>query len=132
VIHVDDLTVDDRWDNYRPHALALGVASSLSLPLTVEGEILGALNLYGMVPGTLTEPHRDHAEGFAARSAAALTVSLRQVRQAQIQHQMAEAMVSSSLIDQAVGILMAQQRCGAGRRSTCCGRRRSTVTASCG
>jgi hypothetical protein len=43
---------------------------------------------------------------------------------------MAEALVSSSLIDQAVGILMAQQRCGAGRRSTCCARRRSTVTAS--
>jgi GAF domain-containing protein len=114
VIHVDDLTVDDRWDNYRPPAVAHGVTSSLSLPLTVEGEILGALNYYALAAGTFTRPHREHAEAFAARSAAALTVSLRQVRQAQIQHQMAEAMVSSSLIDQAIGILMAQQRCGAG------------------
>ena len=114
VVHVDDLAVDDRWDNYRPPAVAHGVTSSLSLPLTVEGEILGALNFYAVAAGTFTEPHREHAEAFAARSAAALTVSLRQVRQAQIQHQMAEAMVSSSLIDQAIGILMAQQRCGAG------------------
>jgi AmiR/NasT family two-component response regulator len=42
-----------------------------------------------------------------------LTVSLRQVRHAAIQLQMAEAMVSSSVIDQAIGILMAQQRCTA-------------------
>jgi GAF domain-containing protein len=42
VIHVDDLATDDRWDNYRSPAVAHGVASSLSLPLTVEGEILGS------------------------------------------------------------------------------------------
>jgi len=35
------------------------------------------------------------------------------MRQAQTQSQLAEAMVSSSVIDQAIGILMAQQRCTA-------------------
>jgi GAF domain-containing protein len=54
VIHVDDLAADDRWDNYRPPAVAHGVASSLSLPLTVEGEILGALNFYAVAAGTFT------------------------------------------------------------------------------
>jgi GAF domain-containing protein len=113
VIHVDDLAADDRWHNYRPHAVAHGVGSSLSLPLRVEGENLGALNLYALVRGAFSEVHRAHAEAFAVQSAAALTVSLRQVRQAAIQHQMADAMVSSSVIDQAIGILMAQQRCTA-------------------
>jgi AmiR/NasT family two-component response regulator len=40
-------------------------------------------------------------------------VSLRQVRQARVQHQLADAMVSSSVIDHAIGILMGRQRCTA-------------------
>jgi ANTAR domain len=40
-------------------------------------------------------------------------VSLRQVRPAEVQHQLADALVSSSVIDQAIGILMGQQRCTA-------------------
>jgi transcriptional regulator with GAF, ATPase, and Fis domain len=114
VVQVDDLSTDDRWDSYRPRAIAHGVTSSLSLPLIVEGERLGALNLYSVTAAAFTGPHRANAEAFAARSAAALTVNLRQVHQARVQHQVADAMVSSSVIDQAIGILMGQQRCTAG------------------
>jgi GAF domain-containing protein len=85
--------------------------SSLSLPLIVDGESLGALNLYSGTPAAFAGPQRAQAEAFAAQCAAALTLSLRQVRQVQLQNQLAEAMVSSSVIDQAVGILMSQQRC---------------------
>jgi GAF domain-containing protein len=113
VVVVDDLSQDERWPRYRPHAIAHGVVSSLSLPLIVEGESLGALNLYSAAPATFHGPHREHAEAFAAQSSAALTVGLRQVRQVEVRHQLAEAMVSSSVIDQAIGILMGQQRCTA-------------------
>jgi hypothetical protein len=71
------------------------------------------LNLYSTVPAAFTGPQRRHAEAFAAQCVAALTVSLRQMRQVQVHSQLAEAMVSSSVIDQAVGILMGQQRCNA-------------------
>jgi transcriptional regulator with GAF, ATPase, and Fis domain len=114
VVQVDDLSREERWDSYRPHALAHGVVSSLSLPLAVEGETVGALNLYSAVPAAFAGQLRVHAAAFAERSAAALAVTLRQVRHAQIQHQLADAMVSSSVIDQAIGILMGQQRCTAG------------------
>jgi GAF domain-containing protein len=113
VVQVDDLRRDERWDDYRPRAIALGVVSSLSLPLIVDGESLGALNLYAATPSPFAGPLRRDAEAFATQCAAALTVSLRQVRQARLQQQLAEAMVSSSVIDQAVGILMGQQRCTA-------------------
>jgi GAF domain-containing protein len=113
VFQVDDLSREERWDHYRPRALAHGVVSSLSIPLTVDGETLGALNLYSTVPAAFAGEPRTHAETFAAQCATALTVSLRQVRQAETQRQLAEAMVSSSIIDQAVGILMGQQRCDA-------------------
>jgi len=113
IVQVDDLNEEQRWNQYRPHAIAHGVASSLSLPLIVDGERLGALNLYSAIPAAFTGPPREQAETFAGQCAAALTVTLRQARQAQLQTQLAEAMVSSSIIDQAIGILMAQQRCTA-------------------
>jgi hypothetical protein len=114
VVHVPDLRSEERWDRYRPHAVTQGVVSSLSLPLDVEGETLAALNLYSAVPSAFAGPHGVHAAAFAERSAVALTVHLRQIRQAEVQHQLADAMVSSSVIDQAIGILMGQQRCTAG------------------
>jgi GAF domain-containing protein len=114
VVQVDDLSQEERWDSYRPHAIAHGVVSSLSLPLAVDGETLGALNLYSAAPAAFAGQLGIHAAAFAERSAAALTVTLRQVHQAQVQHQLADAMVSSSIIDHAIGILMGQQRCTAG------------------
>ena len=113
VIVVDDLTQEQRWNQYRPAATAHGVVSSLSLPLVVDGERLGALNLYSSTAAAFTGPIREQAEGFAGQAADALTVAMRHVRQAQLQEQLAQAMVSSSIIDQAIGILMAQQRCTA-------------------
>jgi GAF domain-containing protein len=113
VIQVDDLNQDERWNSYRPHAIAYGVVSSLSLPMSVDGETLGALNMYSATPAAFDGSYRQAAEAFAAQSAAALTVTLRQVRQAEVQHQLADALVSSSVIDQAIGILMGQQRCTA-------------------
>jgi GAF domain-containing protein len=113
VIVVDDLSQEQRWDQYRPSAVAYGVVSSLSLPLIVEGERLGALNLYSTTGTAFAGPLREHAEVLAAQATDALTVTMRQIRQAQMQNQLAQAMVSSSIIDQAIGILMAEQRCTA-------------------
>jgi GAF domain-containing protein len=113
VVQVDDLRQDARWPRYRPHAIAHGVVSSLSLPLVVDGESLGGLNLYSTTTSAFHGPQRQQAEAFAAQCTAALTVNLRQVRQTRLQNQLAEAMVSSSIIDQAIGILMGQQRCTA-------------------
>jgi GAF domain-containing protein len=36
IVQVDDLNDEQRWDEYRPHAIAHGVTSSLSLPLIVD------------------------------------------------------------------------------------------------
>ncbi len=113
VVQVDDLAGESRWESYRPHALAEGVASSLSLPLTVDGRTIGALNLYARRPDAFVPPARTHAEAFAGQCAAALTVTLRQADQSELQRQLAEAMASRSVIDQALGVLMGQQRCTA-------------------
>ncbi|MCW2640806.1 MAG: hypothetical protein JWP76_3112 [Dactylosporangium sp.] len=113
VVQVDDLTQDERWDGYRPHAIAHGVVSSLSLPLAVGSQTVAALNLYSGQRAAFNGLDRQHAEAFAAQCAAALVLTLRQAHQAQVQQQLGEAMASRSIIDQAIGILMGQQRCNA-------------------
>lgn len=113
VVVADELGRDERWPKYGPHAEAFGVMSSLSIPLVVDGESLGALNLYSPKPGAFGEVERAQAEALASQCTAALTLAFRQVRQAQMHRQLAEALTSSSTIEQAVGILMSQQRCTA-------------------
>jgi GAF domain-containing protein len=113
VVRVDDLTRDERWDGYPTHAITHGVMSSLSLPLTVDGQTVAALNLYSGKPNAFDGPVRRHAEAFANQCAAALALALRQIDQAQLQQQLMEAVNSRCIIDQALGILMGQQRCTA-------------------
>jgi GAF domain-containing protein len=108
-VQVDDLAADDRWDRYRPH----GVGSSLSLPLAVDGQVVGALNLYSPQRAAFAGPARQHTEAFAAQCAAALALVLRQADQEELHRQLGAALASRSIIDQAIGILMSQQRCRA-------------------
>jgi GAF domain-containing protein len=113
LIEVDDLEKEQRWQRYRPHALEHGVAASLSHPLNVDGQTVAVLNLYARRPHAFTPADRQHAAILASQCAAALTVMLRQADQTLTQRQLAEAMHARSVIDQALGILMAQQRCTA-------------------
>lgn len=113
VVEVVDLREDERWRRYREHALRLGVVGSLSLPMTVGGETVGALNLYASRPAAFTDTARRHAVAFANQGAAALAVILRQADQALLHQQLTDAMASRSVIDQALGVLMGQQRCTA-------------------
>jgi len=113
VIYVPDLRDDGRWPLYRPHAVASGVRSSLSLPLTVSEATIGALNLYCTQPGAFDDRLRQGLAVFAAQAAAALAMVLRQARQDQVTTQLEQALASRTTIDQAMGILMAQRRCTA-------------------
>jgi GAF domain-containing protein len=115
VVGVPDLVTEHRWDTYRPHALGCGIRSSLSLPLNVEGDTRGALNLYATVPDAFGNGGRQRAEVFAAQASAALTVVARHARQTEMTAQLRSALASRTVIDQALGIIMDQQRCGADR-----------------
>jgi len=112
-VQVDDLIIEQRWPLYRPHAVAHGVVSSLSLPLDVQGQTVAALNLYSDRREAFDGDPHQHAAVFAAQCAAALTLILRQTDHVRVREQLGAAMVSRSIIDQAIGVLMGQQRCGA-------------------
>jgi GAF domain-containing protein len=112
VVDVTDLEADERWPRYRERALQEGIRSSLSLPLVADGAPVGALNLYGFGVGVFAE-ERPAAQAFASQAATALTLLLRQTRLAEDTAQLEQALASRTTIDQALGILMAQQHCTA-------------------
>ncbi|MET8947386.1 GAF and ANTAR domain-containing protein [Streptomyces sp. NPDC004542] len=104
-----DLTRDARWPAYRKYALSVGVRCVLALPLDVRGETGAALNLYAAEPGVL-DSCREQARHFAARAADAVNVALHIEREQQSAADVRVALLSRSVIDQAIGILMARER----------------------
>lgn len=114
VVSVPDLLDEQRWDGYPAHALAHGIRSSLSVPMTSAQGTSGALNLYAAAPRVFdSSTTLARATAFAAQGSAVLTVALRQADQVQLTEQLREALGSRSVIDQAIGIIMGQQRCDA-------------------
>lgn len=56
LVRVDDLQDETRWGSYPGHALAAGISSSLSCPITIRSdagveETIGAVNVYSSKPG---------------------------------------------------------------------------------
>ncbi|MGH3367379.1 MAG: GAF and ANTAR domain-containing protein [Nocardioidaceae bacterium] len=109
VTEVTDLAIESRWGPYPTLAMDLGVRSSLSLPLTVDSEIRGALNLYATAPDGFDGIKRQVAEVFALQTTAAMTVIIRQAQQVQVTDQLRDALASRAVIGQAIGILMVQR-----------------------
>ena len=109
IVHSADLAEDDRWADYRIHALGYGVRSSLSLPLVVAGENRGALNLYAKTPNAFNDQAIERGRAFAEQAATALTIALRRADEVVMQAQLREALATRAIIDQAIGIIMGQQ-----------------------
>lgn len=103
VFESGDLGREDRWPNFASRAQReTGVTSMLSFRLFVEGDTLGALNLYSKAADAFDERSRTVGLVFAAHAAVALSSAMHD-------EQMEEALQSRDLIGQAKGILMARE-----------------------
>ena len=114
---VPDLRSERRWAPFPSRALALGVRSCLSVPLvTPERRTVAALNLYARTVGTFDDP-ADVARAATLAVLAGLVVSVqeRRAEQERVIGQLHRALFSRSAIDQAIGVVMAQQHCPADR-----------------
>lgn len=98
-VRVSDLATDDRWPDFAGRARDLGVGGMLAVRLFVQGDDLGALNLY-TANGNVFDDDSEHvALLFAAHAAVAMSG-------AQKQESMHKAMTTRDVIGQAKGILM--------------------------
>ncbi|PPK93383.1 GAF domain-containing protein [Kineococcus xinjiangensis] len=113
VLLIEDTRSETRWPDYTAHVAAHGVRSSLSVPLPVQTEIVGALNCYSRKPGAFSDEDIAVAHELASHLAVAVGNAVAYTGAAQLAEQMRTAMDSRAVIDQAMGVIMAQNRCDA-------------------
>ena len=100
---IDDLCVDGRWPAFsRRAAEETGVRSMLSFRLFVQGDTIGALNLYSREPAAFDLHGRVTGTVLAAHAAIALTSA----RERQHAQHLEEALRSNREIAMAMGVLM--------------------------
>lgn len=110
---VEDMAGSERWHRFCQHAAERGIQSSLSLPLLVRGEALGALNLYARRARAFSPADRETALMFAVQAAVALANAQTFAAGVRLADQLREALDSRAVIDQAIGAVMTQRRCDA-------------------
>ncbi|MFJ7769785.1 GAF and ANTAR domain-containing protein [Streptomyces sp. NPDC097107] len=112
-VMVADMLGDQRWDSYPAHAVACGTRSSMSLPIAAHTHTAGALNLYSPKPDGFADADLAGLRLIAAQATGAIALAQRIADAQEFARDLETAMRSRSVIDQAIGAIMAQQRCDA-------------------
>jgi GAF domain-containing protein len=99
---------DRRWPRFGGRVARLGVASSLSLPLLIADQVVGSLNCYAYATDAFGE-HAVRLGTLFASPAAVSVYNARVITEAQnTAAQLQRALVSRTVIDQAIGIIRAR------------------------
>jgi GAF domain-containing protein len=114
-VQVRDTAAADRWPLFGHQAVSLGIRSCYALPLVSEGEPVGALVLYARQAAAFGPAETGRADVFARHAAGALALALRMASCADQNDQLRLSLVSRAVIDQALGVIMATQRCPQGK-----------------
>ncbi|GGX81303.1 RNA-binding protein [Streptomyces fructofermentans] len=112
-IVVDDMLGETAWGDYPAYAAASGIRSSLSLPIADLIGPVGALNCYTGPPRAFHGADLTVLRSLAAQAGSAIMLAERLADTRQFAEQMRTAMQSRAVIDQALGMVMAQRRCTA-------------------
>jgi transcriptional regulator with GAF, ATPase, and Fis domain len=103
-----------RWPEFTGVATELGLHSYLAAGLGTAERPLGALNLSSRSPDGFDHLDEKVVALFTAPATAAIMVAGRYAEAHELAGQLQQAMQSRSVIDQALGIIMAESRCTAG------------------
>ena len=110
VFRIDETLDDDLpWPEFRAAAVLNGVHSTLSLPLAANGDTIGALNLYSRRPGTFPEGIESQVERFTEPAAVLLLNAYMLWDARRLADNLETALETKAVIEQAKGMLMAQQ-----------------------
>ena len=105
-VRVTDMATETRWPLFAKRAAEAGAAAMLSIQLYVEGDDIGALNLYSRKPGGFTDESEHVGLLFAAHAATAYIG-------ARDRSGLMATVTTRNLIGQAQGILMERYRLNA-------------------
>ncbi|MEO8888143.1 MAG: GAF and ANTAR domain-containing protein [Jatrophihabitantaceae bacterium] len=96
-----------RWPTFSPRVVDLGVHSVLSLPLIVDEQTVGAINVYAHAPDAFSDLAQALGEQFARLAAVAAHNALVVHRTMHVAEQLQRALSERAVIDQAIGVLIA-------------------------
>lgn len=106
-----DLETEHRWPAWSGVAGLLGFRSAAAVGLELASGDRLVLNAYSTTDALLGEEALDRTQQFMEELGYTLPVALRLSKWAADVAHLQEALVSRSTIDQAIGVLMAQNRC---------------------
>ncbi len=110
-LQIPDIGAEMRWPRYVSEARQLGLGSSASFPLPVENYLVGAVNVYARRPHAFPPDSIALGQALARHVTAALSVAETSLSHRDRAGHLEKAIESHSVIDQAKGIIMAQQKC---------------------
>jgi GAF domain-containing protein len=99
---------DARWPRFGPRVGRMGVHSVLSLPLLLPDRVVGAMNVYAHAKNAFDPAAVRIGELFARPAAVAVHNAQVLAESQQLAAQLAEALTSRAVIDQALGVLMSR------------------------
>jgi len=111
LLRIDSTATDQRWPEFASTAAAEGVGSTLSIPLVVGGDGLGALNVYCRREHGFPAADDRLATMLGSCASVALANARTYWRAARLADQLQQALASRGITEQATGILIAQHRC---------------------
>ena len=110
-VDIPDMAAETRYPAFARRALAGGIRSSLSVALPLQEAVIGALNIYATAPGAFDGEAAELAQTFAGYAAVAIANARLYQTTATLAENMRRAMETRAVIEQAKGILIAQQHC---------------------
>jgi GAF domain-containing protein len=111
VFRIESTREDGPWPAFRRTAAEHGISSTLSLPMVVDKQAVGAMNLYAHQQRAFDETAIDTGMQFASQAAVVLLNANAYWDSRALNERLGEAMDHRALIEQAKGLLMAAQRC---------------------
>jgi GAF domain-containing protein len=100
----------ERWPAFASSARAAGVESFLSAPLFIDEKFAGSLNLYGEPADSFDDLDETLLRLYTAGAVAAIANARRYAEARRLAENLRRAIESRSVIDQAIGMLMATRR----------------------
>lgn len=108
---IRDMRTEERWPEFAGVALEQGLLSSLALNFPLQTAITGALNVYSTQIDAFGPSTVELGRTFADYAAVAIANAQLYESAATQARQLREAMTHRAVIDQAIGVIMAQRRC---------------------
>ena len=104
---------DTTWPDFSRACVEHGILSTLSIPLGVDGQQIGAMNMYAATEDAFAGLATELALLFAAQASIVLANSKAYWDARSLSEQLSESIASRVVIEQSKGIIMGSLRCSA-------------------